>query len=155
MDCAPARRNERGFTTMELIVVMIILALSAGILLPRIGTGVGRLEDRDFVLDFVQTLKRARLRAANSGQVVAFRIRSPERLYGLEDPPSRAIPENVDIYADNLEKDPDTQDLLIIFFPDGSLVGNDLELVFDQRRAYRIAIHPILGTVRWLEVEPR
>ena len=113
------------------------------------------MEDREFLLDFVQTLRRARLVAMNSGEVTAFRIRSGERLYDLELPPKRPIPENADIYADKLQRDPDTGDYLVLFYPDGSLVGNDMELVFDKVRSFRISIHPIFGTVRWSVVEGR
>ncbi len=147
--------HARGFTLLELILVLIILALTAGLILPRVGGGWKRMEDREFLLEFVQTLRRARLVAMNSGEVTAFRIRSGERLYDFELPLRRPIPENVDIYADNLERDPETGDHLVLFYPDGSLVGNDMELVFDKVRSFRISIHPLFGTVRWSVVEGR
>ena len=147
--------HARGFTLLELILVLIILALTAGLILPRVGGGWKRMEDREFLLEFVQTLRRARLVAMNSGEVTAFRIRSGERLYDFELPLRRPIPENVDIYADNLERDPETGDHLVLFYPDGSLVGNDMELVFDKERSFRISIHPLFGTVRWSVVEGR
>ncbi|MHC1745392.1 MAG: prepilin-type N-terminal cleavage/methylation domain-containing protein [Syntrophobacteraceae bacterium] len=148
-------RHSRGFTLLELILVLIILALAVGLILPRVGGGWKRMEDREFLLEFVQTLRRARLVAMNSGQVTAFRIRSGERLYDLELPLRRPIPEHVDIYADNLERDPETGDHLVLFYPDGSLVGNDMELVFDKVRSFRISIHPLFGTVHWKVVEGR
>ncbi len=144
-----------GFTLMELMVVLIIMAVSAGVILPRVGSGLRNMEDREFLQLFVQTIKRARLIAMNSGEIVAFRIRSSERLYDIVNPPQLPIPENVDIYADNLEQDPETGDHLIIFYPDGSLVGNDLEMVFDKGRTFRIAIHPLFGTVQTSMAQPR
>ena len=147
--------HARGFTLLELILVLMILALTAGLILPRVGGGWKRMEDREFLLEFVQTLRRARLVAMNSGEVTAFRIRSGERLYDFELPLRRPIPENVDIYADNLERDPETGDHLVLFYPDGSLVGNDMELVFDKVRSFRISIHPLFGSVRWSVVEGR
>jgi general secretion pathway protein H len=148
-------RGSSGFTLLELILVLIILALAVGLILPRVGGGWKRMEDREFMLEFVQTLRRARLVAMNSGEVTAFRIRGGERLYDFELPPSKPIPENVDVYADNLERDPETNDHLILFYPDGSLVGNDVEVVFDKQRAFRVTIHPLFGTVRWHMVEAR
>jgi prepilin-type N-terminal cleavage/methylation domain-containing protein len=144
-----------GFTLFELIVVLIILSLSIGIMLPRVGAGWRRMGDRQFVQEFVQTLKRARLRAMNSGEIVAFRIRDSERLYDIELPLQKVIPFNVDIFAYHLEEDPETRDHVILFYPDGSLVGSDLEIVFDHHRTYGISINPIFGTVRWAEVKPR
>jgi hypothetical protein len=138
---------------MELILVLLILSLCIGIIIPRVGAGWRRMEDREFLQEFVQTLKRARLTAMNSGEVVTFRIRDSSRCYDFELPPRKPIPPNVDIFAFHLEQDPATQDHVILFYPDGSLVGSDLEVVFDQQRAFRISINPLFGTVHWSEVK--
>lgn len=145
----------RGFTLIELIVVLFILTLTIGVLIPRIGAGWKRMEDREFLQEFIQTLRRARLQAMNSGEVIAFRIRGSERLYDLKFPPEKPIPENVDIYADNLEVDPATRDRLILFYPDGSLAGSDMDIVFDKSRTFRISINPLFGVVRLSKAEPR
>jgi len=150
-----SHQRSEGFTLIELIVVLVILALTSGIVLPRVGASWKRLEDREFLQEFVQTLKRARLRAMNSGGIVAFRIRGSERTYDLVLPPGKPIPPNVDIDADSLETDPETRDSLILFFPDGSMSGSDLEITFDQARTFHIAINPLFGTVHVYKVEPR
>lgn len=139
--------NTRGFTLIELIVVLIILGLTVGIILPRVGASWRRMEDREFLQEFVQTIKRARLRAMNSGTIVAFRIRGSERLYDLALPPQKPIPDNVDVDAVDLEIDPETNDSLVLFFPDGSMSGSDLKLTFDQERSFLISINPLFGTV--------
>jgi general secretion pathway protein H len=148
-------RNSRGFTLIELIVILVILGLTIGMVLPRVGASWKRMEDREFLQEFVQTLKRARLRAMNSGNIVAFRIRGSERLYDLMLPPRKPIPSNVDIDADSLETDPETKDSLILFFPDGSMSGSDLEITFDQERSFHISINPLFGTVHVSKVELR
>jgi len=148
-------RGVGGFTLIELMIVLIILTLTIGIILPRIGAGWRRMEDREFLQEFIQTLRRARLQAMNKGEVIAFRIRGGERLYDLKAPPEKPIPKNVDIFADNLEEDPETRDRLILFHPDGSLVGNDLEIVFDKSRTFRVAIHPLFGIVKLSQAESR
>jgi len=144
-----------GFTLMELMVVLIIITITIGVLLPRIGAGWRNMEDREFLQEFTQTLRRARLLAMNTGEVTAFRIRGSARLYDLKSPPEKPIPKNVDIYADDLEQDPKTADRLLIFFPDGSLSGNDVEVVFDKTRTFRVSIHPLFGTIRLAKVESR
>ena len=150
-----SRRSTAGFTLIELVVVMVILGLTVGLVLPRVGASWRKMEDREFLQEFVQTLKRARMRAMNSGAIVAFRIRGSERLYDLALPPRKPIPDNVDIDADFLEMDPETKDSLILFFPDGSMSGSDLELTFDQDRTFHLAINPLFGTVRVYKVESR
>ncbi|NLI80574.1 MAG: prepilin-type N-terminal cleavage/methylation domain-containing protein [Deltaproteobacteria bacterium] len=137
-----------GFSLLELIIVLIILSIVVGLLLPRVGAGWKRMEDRDFLQEFVQTLKRARLISMNSGEIVAFRLRSGERLYDLKDPPLKPIPLNVDIYADHLDRDPWTGDHIVLFYPDGSLSGSNIQVMFDQQRSFLIAIHPITGSIQ-------
>jgi len=147
--------GKKGFTLIELMIVMIILTLTIGIILPRIGAGWRSMADREFLQEFSQTLRRARLQAMNTGEVTAFRIRGSERLYDLKNPPEKPIPENADIYADNLERDPRTSDSLVLFYPDGSLIGDDIEVVFDKKRTFRISIHPLFGTVKLSQLESR
>jgi general secretion pathway protein H len=147
--------KSKGFTLIEVILVLIILSFTVALILPRVGAGWRRMEDREFLQEFVQTLKRSRLHAMNSGQIVTFRIRGSERLYDMEFPPQRPIPDNVDIYADHLETDPETMDHIIQFYPDGSLSGSDLELSFDHDRTFRILIHPLFGSVQVARVDPR
>jgi general secretion pathway protein H len=149
------QRNSDGFTLIELIVVLVILGLTIGLVLPRVGASWKKMEDREFLQEFVQTLKRARLRAMNSGGIVAFRIRGSERVYDLALPPRKPIPDNVDIDANFLETDPETKDSLILFFPDGSMSGSDLEITFDQDRTFHLAINPLFGTVHVYKAESR
>lgn len=147
--------GKRGFTLFEVMIVLLILSVTAGLVIPRIGAGWKRMEDREFLQDFTQTPKWGRLRAMNSGQVVVFRINGPDRVYDIDDPPRRPIPPNVDIYADQLEQDPVTLDHIILFYPDGSLSGSDMEISFDKERAFHIAIHPIIGSIEYFGVPPR
>jgi prepilin-type N-terminal cleavage/methylation domain-containing protein len=145
-----SHKSSFGFTLMELLIVLILLSLTLGTVIPRIGAGWGRLEERQFLQEYVRTLRSARLRAMNSGKIVSFRIRSAERVYGLDDPPDRPIPENADIYADDLEQDPETNDYLILFHTDGShSAKGEMEIVFDKERSYLISIHPLFGNVQW------
>ncbi len=147
----PSIANSRGFTLMEIVLVLIILGLTASLVIPRVGGGWKRMEDREFLQEFTQVLRSSRLYAMNSNQVVAFRLNGEERAYGKSRPPSNSIPQNVDIFADGLDRDPESGDFMILFYPDGSMTGTDLEIVFDGERIFRIHIHPLFGTVEVAE----
>lgn len=148
-------RDSGGFTLIELILILIILSLTIAMVLPRVGAGWKRMGEREFLQEFIQTLKRARILAMNSGTPVIFRISGAERTYGILTPPESPIPDNVDVFADHLEMDPETGDHIIAFFPDGSMFGSDLEITFDRERSFHISVHPLFGSIRYYRVEPR
>lgn len=137
----------RGFTLLEMIVVLAVIIVTMAVVAPRLGTNWKQIEDKDFLREFTETIKRSRLWAMNSGHPVAFRLNGIARVYGFENPPVRPIPLNVEVFSEHLQQDQKTGDFLIIFHPDGSLVGNDVEVIFDHERKYRIFIHPLFGTV--------
>jgi general secretion pathway protein H len=141
-------RGRCGFTLLELVLVIFIVALTSSILIPRMGAGWKRMGEREFLQELVHTLKRAQIRAMSGGEVTLFRISGAERTFGLESPPLQNIPENADIYSDVLERDPLTHDRIMVFYPDGSVSDNDLKITFDKQRSYRIFVHPISGTIR-------
>ncbi len=136
-----------GFTLVELIVVLVILALTVAVVVPRVGSNWKKIEDSAFLQEFTETLKRTRLFAMNCGHPVAFRLNGNARVYGFENPPRRAIPLNAEVRSENLQREQETGDFLIVFHPDGSFVGNDFEVIFDEERTYHITIHPLFGTV--------
>ena len=141
-----------GFTMIELMVVLTIISITVALVLPRVGSSWKRMEDREFLQEFVETIKRARLSAMNSGHMVLFRINGAERVYDLVNPPRRPIPINAEINAEHLEREPGSGDFLVTFFPDGSMLGSTLEVVFDQQRVFRIYINPLFGDVRVAKV---
>ena len=135
----------RGFTLLELIVVLLIISVTLALVAPRVFSNWKQIEDRDFLQKFTETIKRSRLFAMNCGHPVAFRLNGAARLYGFQDP--QPIPLNVEIFSENLQKDPESGDFVIIFHPDGSFEGNDLEVTCDHERTYHIYINPLFGTV--------
>lgn len=137
----------RGFTLVELLVVMLIITVVIALVIPQVGSGWKQLQDSDFLQQFTGAIQRARLLAMNTGLPVSFRLNGTTRLYGSENPPTHPIPLNVEIFAKHLDQDPNTGDFIITFYPDGSLVGDNLQVVFNHQRTYDILINPLFGTV--------
>ncbi len=148
-------KSSRGFTLIEMIVVLVILAITTAVVAPRVGSSWKKLEDSEFLQEFADTIRRARLFAINSGGPVSFRINGAERVYGMEDPPRKVIPENVEVFSEHLQREAATGDFLITFYPDGSMVGNDVDITFDHVRTFRISINPLFGTVSVARLESR
>jgi general secretion pathway protein H len=149
------KSRSQGFTLIEMVAVLLIISISIAVVIPRVGASWKRIEDSDFLQEFVETIKWARLSAMNSGHPVAFRINGAERVYDYANPPQKSIPLNVEVFSEHLEKDPETGDFFILFYPDGSLLGNDFEVIFDHTRTFHISIHPLFGTVSVSRLESR
>jgi len=145
----------RGFTLLEMIVVLVIISVTMAVVIPRVGSNWKQIEDSDFLQGFTETIKRTRLFAMNCGHPISFRLNGATRVYGFENPPRRPIPLNAEVRSENLQQDPETGDFLIVFHPDGSLFGNDFEVIFDHERTYHISIHPLFGTVSVSKLESR
>jgi type II secretory pathway pseudopilin PulG len=138
-----------------MVVVLLIISVTAAVVVPRVGSSWKRIGDSDFLQEFVETIKWARLFAMNSGQPVAFRINGADRAYDFANSPPKPIPLNAEVFSENLQRDPETGDFFVTFYPDGSLLGNDFEVTFDHQRTYHISIHPLFGTVSVSKLEPR
>lgn len=131
-----------------MVIVLLILSVTIALVAPRVGSSWKRIEDSEFLQDFTETLKRARLFSISSGRPVVFRLNGSERVYDFTDPPRRPIPLNAAVFSEHLEKDPETGDFFVTFYPDGSIVGTEFEVVFDHVRVFRISIHPLFGLVK-------
>lgn len=141
--------SRNGFTLIELLVVLILIAITAATVIPRVGAHWKRMGEKEFMQELVRTLRRGRLQAMNEGQPVQFTISGADRVYGLGKEPDTKIPEGVSIYAEQLDVDPESGDHYLLFYPDGSQTGSELQVFFGEDRSYRIHIHPLFGTVQW------
>jgi len=144
---ARVQANALGFTLLEMIVVMVIAGLAAGLLAPRVGVGWKRMQDRDFLSGFAAQMRNARSAAMREGESAVFRINGRDKTYGFKRPLEGRIPGNVDIYAEGLEQESGTGDFLVWFYSDGSARGSDLDVIFDGGRNYTLTLDSLFGSI--------
>ena len=117
----------RGFTLLELLVVMVLIGLIGGIAVPRLSNAFLGPSVRAAALEVAAGLRGARSLAVTTGAATLFRY----------DPRSRrmTVADRVqgDPLADNLEVtfgNPDTGQAFpgVAFFPDGSSSGGRVNL---------------------------
>ena len=97
--------NARGLSLIEVMIVMTILALSAGLVGPRIGAGLTRLEvsqAEETLRSFVQIARLQAQRADQGHFVVADRIGHRVLLLdpGMQILRERGLPSGVDFVAE-------------------------------------------------------
>ena len=120
-----ARDRERGFTLVELLVVMTLLALASTIVLPQFTSSTGPTARSQAVL-MASKLRDARSQAIATARPVAVPIDAAS--IDAIGPDGRRLPE-------------------ILFFPDGSSSGGLLTVEVNQRRA-AVEVNDLNGAVR-------
>jgi type II secretion system protein H len=78
------RRASRGFTLIELVVVVLIIGLCAAIATPSIASQVRERRSRDAAQRVAQLYSMARMRALGRGSAVLVRYRSATDFTVLE-----------------------------------------------------------------------
>jgi type II secretion system protein H len=87
------RRGDRasaGFTLIEIVVVVTIIAIAAVIAIPNIGAGARQREVRSTLQKFVSTVRRASSVAVFQRKPVELRIFVDERAYAVVVPADRS-----------------------------------------------------------------
>jgi general secretion pathway protein H len=141
-----ARRRSRGFTLLELVVVLFVLALGAALALPVVGRTTDTLKTRAEVARFAAMLRHAHEQAINDGRayrvVVSPADRRVQVVAGEDDVrETRTLPGAIEIQP------VDPAAAAVRFEPQGVSNGGDFRLTAD-RVVFRITVDPLTGRVR-------
>lgn len=143
-----ALRDERGFTLLELIVTLIVIALATGVAIPTIARSTDAIRVRTEVAAFSAMLRHARERAIVTRRtqtvVVDAGAHRVSRLAGgAEGEPreTRLLSERFTI-----EATPPTA-LSVRFEPQGGSSGGDFRLIAGDV-VYRVTVDALTGRVR-------
>ena len=71
--------DARGFTLLELIVTLVVIAVAAGLVAPAIGRSTESLRVRAEVAGFSATFRHAREQAITTRQAFTVQVRRPTR----------------------------------------------------------------------------
>jgi general secretion pathway protein H len=136
---------ERGFTLLELLVVLAIIAIAAGLAAPAIGRSTDSLKARGEIAGFSAVLRHAREQAITTRRphrVVVVPAEHQVRVFaGDELRRTRAVPERWTIQA------PGPAGLSVRFEPHGASTGADWRIVANEV-TWRVTVDPMTGRVR-------
>ena len=136
----------RGFTLLELIVVMLIIGLAAGLAAPSIARSMDAVKVRAQIASFAALLRHAREQAITSGRQHSVVIDSQAaqiRLIAGDDEVKRkrAFP------AGWAFEGTATQNLTVRFEPQGSSSGAEFRIVA-AATVYQVTVDSMTGRVR-------
>lgn len=139
-----------GFTLIEVLVVLVILALTMAIVVPAISKGQGDSLD-DVARDLLVTLRKARSDAVLGQRTSVVLVDVSGRRYWQErDGRDNPIPRNMTVTASVATSELNNGVAGIRFFPDGSSSGGFIQLSMAES-ASRVQIDWLSGRVSILQ----
>ena len=138
--------DARGFTLLELIVTLVVLAVAVGLVAPTIGRSTETLRARAEVAGFSATFRHAREQAITTREPYTVAVNPTNRLVIVttgEDEVrwTRTISSRVDIRAET------PGSLAVRFEPQGTSSGGEYRLS-SGKITYRVTVDPVTGRVR-------
>jgi len=146
--------NESGFTLLELIVVVLIIALFCGIGYPALSRGTKMLSLQTACRDVLNTFRYARERAVSEQRTLLLLIDRGEGRFELANilgEPMRAytLPSGVKIqYMERAGSEVQDTVMAIRFAPNGNLENVGIHLATDRGSKMQIISDPLGGGAR-------
>jgi len=144
----PIRGRAGGFTLLEVVLALVVLALAASLTLPALVRPSGT-ELRAAAGTVAAGLRRARDAAVSSGTESALTLDLDRRRFTVTGMPGvRRLPERVSVrlFTARSEVEEDNRGR-IRFFPDGSSTGGRVTLLLEER-GYLVDVDWLTGQVR-------
>ena len=147
------RRGSAGFTLVEIMVVMVIIALIMGLVGTSMSRSISAAEARAASRDLVASLRYTRARAIIDKAEQVFLVDTESRSYQAPGRDKVELPEGVDLTITTA-----TSELVsdavsgIRFFPDGGSTGGHIELTVNKRE-YRVNVAWLTGETQLEKTE--
>ncbi len=142
--------SSKGFTFLELIIVLVILGIMSSIVFVRVGRSVTSKRPRLFVQEMVRLCRKARRLAIADGMVSTFYISSDERKCWVSSQQPLEIPAEIKVEGEGV-RELDNGMFGIRFFPDGSSSGGSLFISRGDNFLYAFRVDMLTGLIMPVE----
>lgn len=129
-----SRIRSTGFTLVELLVVMVIMALVLGLVATSLSRSISGAESRVAARKVVAALRYTRTQAILQHSEQLFTVDIQERSYQAPGRKRVDLPEGMDILLTTARSEMTSETIgNIRFFPDGGSTGGRVDLVVNGR----------------------
>jgi general secretion pathway protein H len=141
--------GERGFTLLELLVVMVIAMLAVGLMVPRFAAMLPGVELKSEIHQLAALLRQTRSHAIAQSREITLRLsEEPQGLWISNREGPYSIPPSINISLEGAQSFlMDPGETYIRFFPDGGSTGGSIMLTADDGRGFRIRVDWLTGRV--------
>lgn len=153
------RSSFSGFTLIEVIIVLFIIGIAAGLVGVWINRGSDSLEIRKFTKEISAVLRYARTRAAAEKKIYCFSIDKEKQALILFTEEvdyknvailmDKPIPEDLQMAL----LDQDEESSHVAFFPRGNSTGGTISILNENGKGYWITINKITGKIDVVKTE--
>jgi general secretion pathway protein H len=151
-----ALRAERGFTLLELVLVLLIAGIGLAVVVPSLGRQVGAWRVQQIARQLRATMEYARVQAIRSGEERVLIVDRENNAYWLVGEPAvRVSPQEGRLLPRGRWMDEEGQ-VGFYFYPDGVTSGGEVAVERVRglsRLGYRVRLDPLLGTASVSEAE--
>ncbi|MDY6863727.1 MAG: prepilin-type N-terminal cleavage/methylation domain-containing protein [Thermodesulfobacteriota bacterium] len=147
-------RKAKGFTLLELIVVLVLMSLMSSLVLPKLYNSISSRDLKKSAQDIVNTLKFARYKAMVLKKILNLKIdvyRNELRLLSNSEEEIffKKIPEEIKLRFYSEEEISDYEDSnTIIFFPDGTSTGGKFIIENKMKERLIVTIPDLIGKIK-------
>ena len=144
---------DRGYTLVEILVVMILLAAIGSLVFVNVGRSVGKKKTKAFTQQTLALCKKARRMAMDNGVLTTVYISSSQRCCWVDDR-AKAIqfPEQMRIEGQGVTQ-LDEDLYAVCFHPDGSSPGGELTFSLTDQPIYAFRVDRLTGLVSEIDAD--
>jgi len=142
------RGRAGGFTLVEMVVVLVIVALAMGFVATSIARSVSGAEAREAARNVLAALRYTRTRAILDKSETVFYVDTERRSYQAPGKSEIILPDGAEVSITTARSEM-TSEVAggIRFFPDGGSTGGHVDL-FVNEREYRVDVAWLTGEAR-------
>jgi general secretion pathway protein H len=143
----------RGFTLVEIMVVMVIIALVMGLVATSMARSISGAEARAASRNLVASLRYTRARAIIDKKEQVFQVNIENRSYQAPGRKQITLPKGVEVSITTARSEFTSESVSgIRFFPDGGSTGGHIELLVNERE-YRVNVAWLTGETQMERAE--
>jgi len=124
-------RRKQGFTLLELIVVLVVMGIIAGVAVPRFTGSFDTIRFRKTMNELVYFLREARIKAMSNAEAVNVVFNLHGGYCWNDDKKILLLPNDIEIFTDKIESR-DDQARTLTFFPNGTALEEKMGFVCDN-----------------------